>query len=590
MKRAKSVCCLSLLLALLMTVSLPAMATEVSREGDQPGYNVVGTYSDQTKRVTLQFNVSGLVVCAGRFALDYDETKVQLVGNDYATAVQRPNNIRVLVEEGIKEADLISASEGYLLFAWSPTENAIDTTDAEYCVATVAFTLNDGVTPADFDRDTFRLQYVGARADLWNPETWDSAAWLMEGIDNVFSEYFNCVKYQPNCAVSFTYPGSDRVSGDAYAVKLQVVDSQKQPLAAHVQVVSEQLDCDSTGSISLRLTDGFYRCKVTFPQYEELIKTIWISGQEYESTIYLRASYDLLKESAKALKIGYAKGDSAQSVRYNLLLPTTADNGCTVQWTSSVTDSIVSNGSVFQRANAVPVTLTAKVMKDNRSESRDFQVTVAAKSVAPLPPPSYPDLPADPANPTPETPTGGRFEDLGNFAWAEKSILALAKAGVINGTTESTYSPAAQITRGDFLALLMRMLKPTGTPGEGFSDVPETSHYYNEITLAKALGITTGLSDNRFNPTGKITRQDMMTLTYRALLTLEYLQPNDKVLDTLDAFSDKASVGSHATEAMANLVAHHYIAGNKDGTLTPLKLTNRAEAAVFLYRIYQDYN
>lgn len=46
------------------------------------------------------------------------------------------------------------------------------------------------------------------------------------------------------------------------------------------------------------------------------------------------------------------------------------------------------------------------------------------------------------------------FSDLGNYAWAKKKIEVMASKGVINGTSETTYTPSANITRAEAAVII----------------------------------------------------------------------------------------------------------------------------------------
>ncbi|MBR5308552.1 MAG: S-layer homology domain-containing protein, partial [Clostridia bacterium] len=72
----------------------------------------------------------------------------------------------------------------------------------------------------------------------------------------------------------------------------------------------------------------------------------------------------------------------------------------------------------------------------------------------------------------PQTPsTTERFVDLGNHAWAKDAINSLADEGIIKGTSENTFSPAANITRADFAILLVRAFELASENSENFADV-----------------------------------------------------------------------------------------------------------------------
>ncbi|WP_336789201.1 endo-1,4-beta-xylanase [Paenibacillus sp. MMO-177] len=178
------------------------------------------------------------------------------------------------------------------------------------------------------------------------------------------------------------------------------------------------------------------------------------------------------------------------------------------------------------------------------------------------------------------------FGDLANVSWAKEAIDAMASRGVIKGTGENTFSPAASIKRADFIALLVRALELHGTGTTNvamFSDVPANAYYYNELAVAKQLGIATGFEDNTFKPDSSISRQDMMVLTTRALAILGKQLPAG---GSLNAFSDAASVAGYAQDSVAALVKAGVVQGS-GSKLAPQDQLTRAEAAVILYRIWK---
>ena len=176
------------------------------------------------------------------------------------------------------------------------------------------------------------------------------------------------------------------------------------------------------------------------------------------------------------------------------------------------------------------------------------------------------------------------FDDLGSVTWAKKQIEVLTSKGVLKGVSETEYAPQAAITRADFLYFLVRTLGVNAGVDENFDDIKGDAYYYRESGIAKKLGITNGTGNNRFSPDEPITRQDMMTLTGRALEMLKKLELQGTASD-LDKFADKSLVADYAADSIASLVREGLIVGSGD-KVNPLGNTTRAEAAVFLYRIY----
>ncbi|MBC8035188.1 MAG: S-layer homology domain-containing protein [Chitinophagaceae bacterium] len=176
------------------------------------------------------------------------------------------------------------------------------------------------------------------------------------------------------------------------------------------------------------------------------------------------------------------------------------------------------------------------------------------------------------------------FDDLGNVEWARNPIEVMASKGIINGTGSNFYSPAANITRSDYLVLLVKTLGIAADFDNNFDDVQKGTYYYEAVGIAKKLGLTTGVGNNKFNPMENISRQDMMVLTARALEKFKGCKVLDEI-SGLDKFSDKGEIVRYAIKSLATLVKEGLISGSGN-KLNPGAQTTRAEAAVFLYRIY----
>lgn len=174
------------------------------------------------------------------------------------------------------------------------------------------------------------------------------------------------------------------------------------------------------------------------------------------------------------------------------------------------------------------------------------------------------------------------FTDLEHYDWAKDSIYLLKNKGIISGTSETTYSPGSDIKRGDFILILTKMLEVNNEFTENFSDVPADSYYYEAIGKAKAAGIAYGSGED-FMPEASITRQDLITLAYRAFLAKGYLtEAQDR--SSLDIFQDKDDISEYAVMAMASMVSAGVIQGN-DGYVNPLGYATRAEVAVMCAKL-----
>lgn len=176
------------------------------------------------------------------------------------------------------------------------------------------------------------------------------------------------------------------------------------------------------------------------------------------------------------------------------------------------------------------------------------------------------------------------FNDTAAYGWAKKQIEVLASKGIINGTSHTTYAPGENISRADFIILLVKGLGLTAKVDSNFSDVSKKDYYYEAVGIARKLGITTGVGGNRFNPKASITRQDMMVMVDKALKITGKLSIIGDASD-LAGYSDADKIASYAQASVANLIKDGIILGS--GTcINPLGNATRAEVAVLVYRIY----
>ncbi|MFB9330740.1 S-layer homology domain-containing protein [Paenibacillus aurantiacus] len=176
------------------------------------------------------------------------------------------------------------------------------------------------------------------------------------------------------------------------------------------------------------------------------------------------------------------------------------------------------------------------------------------------------------------------FKDVPASAWYNQAVQYLAARGITGGTDASHFSPNAELTRGAFLVLLLKAygIEEAAAGADNFVDAG-SAYYTGYLAAAKQLGIATGDSGNRFEPNTSITREQLSTLLYRTLKTLDRL-PSASTQASLASFSDANLVSGYAKEAVEALVAGGILTGS-DGKLNPQGVTTRAQAAQVLYNL-----
>ncbi len=217
---------------------------------------------------------------------------------------------------------------------------------------------------------------------------------------------------------------------------------------------------------------------------------------------------------------------------------------------------------------------------------------------------SKPETPVTPKPETPVTPkpedtetpvTPGtddgeddvRFTDLGNYAWAADSINALADEGIVNGTSEDKFSPAANVTRAMLVTVLYRLEgEPATNRSIPFSDVDLGAYYANAVIWAKQNGIVNGVTENEFAPNVNITREQFAAILYRYAKFKGYdvsVGENTNIL----SYDDADSISEYAIEALQYTVGAGIMKGRTESTLNPKDTATRAEMAVILHRFIE---
>ena len=157
----------------------------------------------------------------------------------------------------------------------------------------------------------------------------------------------------------------------------------------------------------------------------------------------------------------------------------------------------------------------------------------------------------------------------------------LYEAGIVTGITDTTFGPDNTMRRCDFVLMLYRAAgQPQVSAASGFTDVPADAYYASAVAWAKAEGITTGTSDTTFSPEATLTRQEGFTFLYRAFGSLGVVYDVGDVT-LLEGYSDGAAVADWAREAAATLISMGIVQGDGSG-LSPAAGLTRAEMAKML--------
>jgi len=182
------------------------------------------------------------------------------------------------------------------------------------------------------------------------------------------------------------------------------------------------------------------------------------------------------------------------------------------------------------------------------------------------------------------------FNDVASNAWYKDAVDFIVARSITTGTGNNNYSPNADLTRGQFIVMLLKAYQIEAANdadilAANFSDAGDT-YYSDYLAAAKSLGIAKGLGNNLFAPNKEISRQEMFVLLYNTLDILDEL-PAASGSNQLADYDDADDVASWANEALSTLIKAGIVSGNNN-RIDPLTITTRAQMAQVLYNLLSD--
>ena len=181
--------------------------------------------------------------------------------------------------------------------------------------------------------------------------------------------------------------------------------------------------------------------------------------------------------------------------------------------------------------------------------------------------------------------SGKTFTDIQGHK-SQTAIEALASRGIINGKTESIFEPESTMTRAEFATIITRGLGLSKKSSFVFNDVTTDDWFYNYVYTAYSYGIIKGVSENKFNPTGTITREEAAVMVERAAKLCGIYTEMDilSVRDALAQFFDYVKVSSWTQNSLAFCYSKG-ILSDEVMNIKPKEAVTRAETASMLYNM-----
>ena len=179
------------------------------------------------------------------------------------------------------------------------------------------------------------------------------------------------------------------------------------------------------------------------------------------------------------------------------------------------------------------------------------------------------------------------YPDVPQDHWAYQDILYTSQWGFFNGKADGNFHPDDTLTRAEFVSILARIANAQVNRFQGteFTDVNDDDWFAGAVAWASRRGIISGVGDDRFDPNGVVTREQMATLSYNFLksMGIVYGSENGEV-----PYTDKDQISDWALTAVKGMYSSGIMTGREDNTFDPQATTSRAEAASIARRLYAD--
>ena len=292
--------------------------------------------------------------------------------------------------------------------------------------------------------------------------------------------------------------------------------------------------------------------------------------------------YNTAEISATGSKVGGISGEQNGSFNQQLAA------GSYTLTLSYVKDDASKGGSDTAYVSVLTLAGMAHVIVENTTfpttkgaawdgtTSKTYTVTV---STASLP------IPVKPATDNTKLASRLPFTDVSTSDWFYDDVKFVYENGLFSGTDSRSFSPSASMTRAMLVTVLYRLEGEPAVAGRSsFADVRSGAYYEKAVIWAAANGIVTGTSSTSFSPDAKITREQLAAILYRYA---QYKKLDTPASEKLNSFSDAGEMSGYANAALGWAVAERLVNG-ASGKLMPKGYAARAQVAAIFHRFVEN--
>ena len=327
--------------------------------------------------------------------------------------------------------------------------------------------------------------------------------------------------------------------------------------------------------------NGITSIKVIMPNYDEVMQTLAFDADAF-------STYAIVYNNSQSNTGGGGSSGGSSYSSYNIqitkegngtIVPDPgADNKVTIgEWRDQTFTFIPEKGYVVFDVLVDGKSVGASTSYSFKNITKDHTLRVIFRKDSSLESPQ-----------TDEKLNDIQFDDVKDEDWFADAVYTATRKGWFQGTSDTTFSPYLDTTRGMIVTVLHRMEnEPRATVTSVFDDVTIGSWYYNSVTWGQEYEIVKGYGNGKYGPQDNITREQMVAILYRYAQFKGY---DVSKTSSLSQFTDASTISGYAKLPMTWAVANGLISGKGNNRLDPKTGATRAEVAALLTRFYELFS
>lgn len=176
------------------------------------------------------------------------------------------------------------------------------------------------------------------------------------------------------------------------------------------------------------------------------------------------------------------------------------------------------------------------------------------------------------------------YHDVSDSDWHTEAIEYVKETGLMAGTGNRNFQPDQLLTRAQIVAILHRLAgSPEAEYMGQFQDVPTDAWYTRPVAWAYEKGIVHGTSETTFSPSANITREQLAVIIYN-YLKMKNVELEDAE-NALWRMKDCWSVSYYAEDGVVMACETGLMNPDQQYNFNPKSGVTRADAAVVFMRL-----